>query len=77
MTAYADIANRDEDSRIDIIGRTAMTGKIVAFVTDDEPGKVERYIEKLKNKFPDVKVIEQVKGLIAGTVSVRIGIPKG
>lgn len=71
---YADIADHDEDTRIDIIGRTVMgQKKTVAFVTDGEPGKAQRYIDKLQSRFPGIRVLEQWNGPVPDTVTVKVG----
>jgi hypothetical protein len=74
---YQDLGDLQEDARIDQIGQRAMMGGVIAFVTDADPGKADRYIAKLAAKFPQVKVIERFNGPVAGTVSVKVGIPKG
>lgn len=58
--------------RIAKIGETAETGKKVAFVTDDDPGKADRYVEKLLRNFPALEVVERFKGPVPGTVSVIV-----
>jgi hypothetical protein len=73
---YADIADFDEDKRIETIGHAAMTfGKTVAFVTDDEEGKADRYIRKLQERFPGIVVIARGAGPVANTVFVKVGPP--
>lgn len=78
---YADIANLPEDDRIELIGRQVQkmgAGKIVAFLTDDEVGKPERYIEKLRKRFPGLVVVDKRKGPIENVVTVRIRLaPQG
>ena len=69
---YADIADDPEDRRITKIGQAAMTGKTVAFVTDADPGKPERYIKKLLERFPDLEVFERFDGPIKDTVTVKV-----
>jgi len=74
---FADIANLDEDRRIDVIGQAAMMapGKTVAFVTDDQPAsKADRYVRKLLTKFPALEVLARTAGPVAGTVSVRVRV---
>ena len=58
MKAYADIADFDEGTRIETIGRYVMSHPTekVAFITDAEPGKADRYIERLKTRFPEIIV---------------------
>lgn len=74
MPQYRDIADMEEDNRIASIGLTAMErpGKEIAFITDDEPGKPERYIEKLLKQFPSLSVVKQFKGPTPGVVSVIV-----
>jgi hypothetical protein len=77
MDAYIDVADFEEDKRIDMIGSTAVrlgAGKVVAFVTDSDPGKADRYIAKLLKKFPTLHVIERFDGPVPNTVSVKIGV---
>jgi hypothetical protein len=75
MTAkYADLADLPEDTRIDIIGRAVtLERKNVAFVVDSTPGKVERYITKLLNKYPTIVILAQFDGPVAGSVTVKVG----
>lgn len=66
-----------EDMRIDQIGTAAMTltgERTGAFLTDSEPGKAERYIEKLTQKFPRVRIIRADPGPTPGCVTVIFGI---
>lgn len=73
---YADLGDFEEDQRIGTIGLAAMAhGQTVAFVTDDDPGKADRYIRKLKERFPGISVIERFNGPVAGTVTVKVGPP--
>ncbi len=48
-----------EDQRITMIGNRAMLGEKIGVLIDGEsesPGKVDRYIEKVLKRFPDVEV---------------------
>lgn len=48
-----------EDQRITVIGNRAMLGEKVGVLVDGEqhePGKVDRYIKKVTDKFPGVEV---------------------
>lgn len=70
---YRDIADVPEDERIAAIGKHAIsTDGTTAFITDDEPGKPERYIAKLLNLFPELEVVRQGKGPVEGVVSVIV-----
>jgi hypothetical protein len=51
-----------------------MGGKLtVGFITDDDPGKAERYISKLQHGFPGIRVIYKGPGPVAETVLVKVG----
>jgi len=76
MPPYKDLADLPEDQRILQIGCKAMTEKLtVGFIVDDEPGKAERYIEKLKRGFPGIQVMGRGKGPVKGTEWVKVGPP--
>lgn len=73
MKAYADLADLPEDDRIRIACETAVAnGAIVGLVTDDEPGKPERYIRKL-GRYQGIRVIDRKPGPVKNTVMIRIG----
>jgi hypothetical protein len=77
VKAYADLGDLNEDKRIDIIGQQVMRGwRSVSFIVDDEPGKAERYIEKLQKKFPGVTVVERGIGPVPGTVWIKVKPPE-
>lgn len=72
--AFLDTHKLSEDQRIDVIGHAVTEhGKTVAVCVDDVVGKPERYIKKLKERFPGVVVLERVKGPVAGVVTIRVG----
>ena len=83
LKGFADIGDLDEDDRIDIIGNYIMDAPkssadkpiIVAVVLEDDPEKVKRYIKKLKDKFPKVRVIKKSKGPVSGTMILVLGEP--
>ena len=77
MKGFADIADLSEDDRITAIGNRAMTGEVVGFITDDEPGKAERYIRKLAKRFPKVVILDQKPGPVARTTLVRCTLAGG
>lgn len=73
---FVDIADSEEDERIQAIGKAAFgQKKTVAFVTDSDPGKADRYIAKLKEKFPGIRLIGRGDGPVAGAVWVKVGPP--
>ncbi len=77
MSQYRDVADLPEDVRIDLIGKTAMQQrKTVAFLTDAEPGKADRYISKLLERFPGIEVLSRSDGPIPDVVYVTVA-PKG
>ena len=71
---YKDIADETEDERIRQIGSAAMKRKQVSFVTDSEPGKADRYIEKLKAGFPGISVVSRGEGPVPDTVYVIVAL---
>lgn len=76
MARYKDLGDFDEDERIRQIGEKAMKEKlVVGFVTEDEPGKAERYIQKLQERFPGIRVVDRGSGPIQGTVWVKVAPP--
>jgi hypothetical protein len=71
MEGYADLADLPEDDRIGIIGRTAESGKRVAFIVEDD-AKADRYIEKLTKRF-QVSVAKRLDGPLKGqTISIIV-----
>lgn len=77
MTPYADIADLDEDNRIALIGDYVMRyRKTAAFVTDSDPGKSDRYIQKLKHRYPGINIIGLIDGPVPNTVTVKVGPPR-
>ncbi len=71
MKAYADLADLPEDERIRLAAETAKHGHVVGVVTDDEPGKPERYVRKLEAH--GVRVIDSGPGPVKNTVLIRVG----
>lgn len=71
---YADLGDLKEDDRIEQIAQVAKTGKVVGFVTDDEPGKADRYIAKLKARVPNLTVLQQGDGPVAFTILVTVQV---
>lgn len=69
--AFADLADLPEEERIAIIGKSAESGKRVAFVVDDN-AKADRYIRKLLLDF-NVRVLERGSGPVKNTVYVKVG----
>ena len=70
MRAYADLFGLPEDERIRVIAEVAASGEVVGFVVEDD-AKADRYVEKLK-AYP-VRLIDRMRGPVAGTVMVRVG----
>jgi len=78
---YFDAADLEEDKRIDLIGKTIMDGvskddkPFTAGVVVEDHVKADRYIEKLKLKFPMIRVIKKFDGPVQNTVSIVLGQP--
>lgn len=71
---YADLADMPEDERIGIIGNAVMDrpGETIAVVTDSDPGKLERYVNKIVTRFPGIEVVDTMYGPAAEMVTVRL-----
>lgn len=73
---FVDLASIDEDKRIAAIGEAVTTNRrTVAFVVDDDPGKADRYVTKLRERFPGIAVINRIVGPVPGTVSIFVAPP--
>lgn len=71
---YADLHHLTEDQRIELIGRKVMEdGAVCGVLVDDKPGVAGRYILKLKEKFPGLKVIDVFSGPTKGVVTIKVG----
>lgn len=67
-----DLHHMKEDDRIELIASKVREGQIIAVLLESGIGKVERYIEKLKTRHPDVRLINRT--LLSGMVeSVQFG----
>jgi len=70
---FADIADFDEDKRIDIIGHRVTVHKdMVAFVVEDDGQKADRYMRKLKAKFPTITEVGRGAGPAPKTIYVKV-----
>ena len=68
---YLDLHAIEEDKRIDLIGHRVVVHKDrVGFFVDDD-AKADRYVAKLKAKFPSISVVERGPGP-GGTVFVKV-----
>jgi hypothetical protein len=84
IKGYADLADLDEDARIEQIGNAALSGRqtsedkplIIGFVVDDDGGvKGDRYVKKLQDRFPTIRIIDRHKGPVPQTELIRVGPP--
>lgn len=73
MKGYADLGDLPEDERIRIIGEHAAAGNLVAVPIDDEAEKIARYIRKVTARFPTVRHIDTIAGIVANTKTIRFG----
>ena len=83
MPPFVDMGNRTEEERIMLIGRSVMGVPrssadkpiVVGFVVED-PEKAERYIQKLKENFPGIRIIDKIRDCpFKGVVTVKISSP--
>lgn len=71
MTAYSDLASLPEDERIEIIGKACRAGKRTAvFLERNLPDKIDRYIKKLSERYPDVELVDRQNGPTPRIVSL-------
>jgi len=77
MKGYTDLADLPEDERIRLIGECVMnTKQTIGFFVDHEEGKAERYVKKLQEQFPGIKVLGIHKQLITQSADfVKVGPP--
>ena len=76
--AYKDLGNEPEDERIRQIGEKAMKDRLLLiFVVDEEPdsAKLKRYLRKLEERFPGIRVIGQGKGPVPNSEWAKVGPP--
>ena len=82
VSAYTDLYKLPEDERIDAIGKMIFSepansaNKPITFglcVEDNE--KADRYIEKLKKKFPTIRVLYRGPCEVPGIVLVKLAGP--
>lgn len=52
-----DMHHMEEDDRIELIAAEVRKGKVVCVLLESGVGKVERYIEKVTTRHPDVRLI--------------------
>lgn len=75
---FADLHNLEEDKRIDLIGhRAADHKKIVGFMVDrdgEDRSKGDRYIAKLKEKFPMLTVMWRGDGPVDAVETIKVGV---
>lgn len=63
LKAVVDISKLSENDRITLTGQTAMsTPNGTWCLTDDQPGKIERYRDKMKKQFPFLELGEIKRG---------------
>lgn len=71
---YADLHHLSEDDRIELIGRQVTdSNAICGVIVDDEVGKAGRYILKLKERFPQLKVFDVFNGPFKGVITIKVG----
>lgn len=79
MTAFADLANLPEDSRIDAMGPLILKAeKPVAVIVDAEldSAKLNRYVRKLIDRFPGISELDRFPGPTLGAECARMIGPK-
>ena len=74
---YRDIGGWNEDTKIAHIGLSAMErpGRKVGLIVEDANGTPERYIAKLKERYPSLEILFSGPGPIAGCHTITITRP--
>lgn len=76
LIPYKDLHLEPEDERIRQIGEKCMREKfVVGFIVDDEPGKADRYIRKLQERYPGIRVTYRGKGPTPHVETVKVEPP--
>ncbi len=73
MTEFTDLAELPEDERIQFLGRKAQTKIVGVIVESDQPVKIKRYIRKVTERFPGVRLMKKAKGPTRDTVILKFG----
>lgn len=78
MPPFMDVASFPEDKRIELIGHRVVDHReTVGFMVDVEDGshaKGDRYIEKLRKKFPAITVMYRGDGPVEGVETIKVGV---
>lgn len=77
---YMDLADLPENKRIQAIGEIANSGKVVTFIVDTEGkdgnAKADRYMKKIKSRFPNVIELGRFPGPVDDVITIKIGLPE-
>ena len=74
---FADLADLDEYKRIEIIGQAVMQSRAkVAVCVDAVPGKADRYIQKLTERFPGIQIVGKHPGPAGGIDVIQVAPPE-
>ncbi len=71
-TPYKDLYDLTEDERIQKLVFHLSKGEVVAFLTDDVPGKADRYLDKIRAHLPQLEVIRRVEGPVPHVVTLSL-----
>lgn len=82
MKGFADLSHLSENQRIDAIGKFVMRQpanstippQIIGIALETEE-KAKRYEKKLLKKFPTIRILDIVPGIVPGTVLLKISGP--
>ena len=70
---YADLHDLSEDDRIKLIAETVLSaGMVTGFLVENDK-KADRYIEKLRKRFPGVDILGKMRGPTKGIILVKVG----
>lgn len=78
---FIDLASQEENKRIETIGNAVMNAPsssadkpVTAGIIVEDDEKAERYIKKLKEKFPKIRIIGKTKGP-GSFITIKVGPP--
>lgn len=75
LPPFIDAFSLAEDERCRVIGEQAASGKVVAFIVEDNE-KADRYMRKVRALFPAVVELHRFAGPVADTIAVKVGLPE-
>lgn len=70
---FADLHRLTDNERFDKIGAAAENSLVGVALEANQPAKIQRYIDCIIERWPNVRLIDRHNGLTAGTILLRFG----